>query len=123
MQAFDLIQWGSFLPELDEAGCLVDQLSIGALSNSGHLLKRFTPPGWNLVLLPFRRGGCHQDGAYDLLQVAVCQIRVGITRSDDLALLGQAESPVDAFSRLGPDGAVGWAAAACDGAAAPVEYG
>ena len=48
-------------------------------------------------------------------------LRLGIFRGDHLALLGDAQRPVDRARRLRQDGVVAGAAAAADGAAAPVE--
>jgi hypothetical protein len=73
--------------------------------------------------IPLLRRGGQDNRAGDLLEVKMGQVGVGIARGDDLALLGDAEAPVDAARGLGADGVVGGSAAARNGAAAPVEDG
>ena len=61
------------------------------------------------------RGGDHE------LEVALGEDDVGVFPVEDFALLGETEGAGEALKRLGEDGAVGWAAAAADGAPAAVE--
>ena len=54
-------------------------------------------------------------------EIAAPDLGVGVLGADDLALFGQADLPVHRARWLRQDGVVAWAAAAADGAAAPME--
>src|SRR5438270_12825275 len=61
-----------------------------------------------------RRGG-------ERLEVAPAALRVGVLARDHLALLGEAQRPVDRPRRLGEHRLVAWPAAAADRAAAAMK--
>jgi hypothetical protein len=100
MQAFDLVDRGGFLPELDESRCFIHQATIGLLPGRGHDIQSLAPIARNVRLGRLKGSRSQQDGMDDLFQVAVRQCRVGIAAGDHFPLFGQTEATVDASGRL-----------------------
>ena len=123
-QVRDQVDRRGLVEVADEAGVVVDELPIRAVAFLGG--GRHGPRPF-LARPLLRVGRVAQAGAQHrvdrLLEVAVRDLRVGVAREGDLALLRQPQPAVQRPGRLGHDRAAGGAAAAPDGAAPAVEQG
>src|SRR5258707_15108782 len=110
---------GRLLPILKEARRFVHELSIGHAPSFRYRIHRGTPLRTHLSF--WRRADCQQHRIENLVQVPPCNLRVAITVSDYLALLGHLDTPLHRIGWRRQDRLIGGAAPAPDTAPASVK--
>ena len=106
----------------DQRRVVVHQLPVNNFGAARQLIQRTRPGSRYLAALIGAVGGAQHRVAH-LPQVAVGDVRVGKSVGNDFSLLGDFDAAAHRPGRLGQDRLVGRAAAAPDGAAAPVKEG